>query len=251
MGSNETWRMVTNHLVPLSLYHVMVKEITGTLTLLVLLAYGLGISVAEKCLFISHGLGRDSYSKGMDDIFFIGFWVVAFTFLRAASMLYLYHPLAKVLGVSPLAKRQRLAEQGFVFTYSATFWTLGMVRRKCKRGGGKKRWRFLFLFCCCCCCCCSISCTVARIGSILHNTGLITLTCTRLVPWSTTTWCKCPFGSSNSTLSILKNDERIISRWWRIILSPSPSWSLATLPTFLGLEMQYCVVWIWLISSCR
>jgi acyl-CoA-dependent ceramide synthase len=126
--THEGWS--TNHLYTAVIMCYSHLEITGALTLLVLLAYGLGIPVAEKCLFISHGLGRDSYSKGMDDIYFIGFWVVAFTFLRAASMLYLYHPLAKVLGVSPLAKRQRLAEQGFVFTYSATFWTLGMVKKK-------------------------------------------------------------------------------------------------------------------------
>ncbi|CAO3644587.1 unnamed protein product [Cunninghamella blakesleeana] len=101
-------------------------EITGTITCAVLLGYILEVPLAEKCLFISHGVGRDAYGKGINDIFFVTFWVIAFTFLRAALMAYLFHPMAKFLGVSPLSKRQRFAEQGFMLTYYSIFWALGM-----------------------------------------------------------------------------------------------------------------------------
>ncbi|CAO3588030.1 unnamed protein product [Absidia cylindrospora] len=64
-------------------------------------------------------------------MYFVTFWMVAFTFLRAASMSYLFHPLAKVLGVTSFAKRQRLAEQGFMFSYYTIFWALGMYIMYC------------------------------------------------------------------------------------------------------------------------
>ncbi|KAI8086420.1 TLC domain-containing protein [Halteromyces radiatus] len=106
-------------------------ELTGTATSLVLLAYLLGVPLAEKCIFISYNVGRDSYSKGMDDMYFVAFWTIALTFLRAASMSYIYHPLAKAFGVNLISKRQRIAEQGFMFTYYAIFWVLGMYIMYC------------------------------------------------------------------------------------------------------------------------
>lgn len=82
---------------------------------------------AQKCLSISYQVGPDAYDKGVDDVYFVGFWVVAFTFLRAAIMKYVYHPLGRILGIHPFSKRQRFAEQGFMFTYYIIFWVLGMV----------------------------------------------------------------------------------------------------------------------------
>ncbi|KAG0189289.1 sphingosine N-acyltransferase lag1 [Apophysomyces sp. BC1034] len=101
-------------------------EITGFLTCLVLVGYGLGSPLARKCLAVSHKAGTDAYDKGLDDLYYVSYWVVAFTFLRAVIMKYIYHPLAGLIGVSSFAKRQRLAEQGFTFTYYAIFWILGM-----------------------------------------------------------------------------------------------------------------------------
>ncbi|ORX54088.1 longevity assurance proteins LAG1/LAC1 [Hesseltinella vesiculosa] len=100
-------------------------EITGTLLSGVFVAYLVGLPWAEKCLFLSYRLGPNAYTKGYNDIYFIAFWVVAFTFLRAAIMNYVYHPLARLVGVEA-SKRQRLAEQGFAFTYCTIFWTWGM-----------------------------------------------------------------------------------------------------------------------------
>ncbi|KAI8068472.1 TLC domain-containing protein [Gongronella butleri] len=102
-------------------------EITGSIVSVVVLGYLLGLSWAEKSIFLSYKLGPNTYTKGVDDAYFVLFWVVAFTFLRAALMTYVYHPLARVVGVSPAGKRQRLAEQGFAFTYYIFFWTWGMV----------------------------------------------------------------------------------------------------------------------------
>ncbi|KAI8367502.1 TLC domain-containing protein [Radiomyces spectabilis] len=101
-------------------------EITGAISFIVVLAYFLGFPLARKCLLVSYRYGADAYAKGLDDLYFVAFWVVAFTFLRAAIMKYMFHPAARLLGINPFAKRQRLAEQGFIFTYYAIFWLLGM-----------------------------------------------------------------------------------------------------------------------------
>jgi acyl-CoA-dependent ceramide synthase len=69
------------------------------------------------------------YDKGIDDAYFVLFWVLAFTFLRAASMKYVFAPLARAYGADTPAKQQRFTEQGWSFTYYSTFWSLGMVSK--------------------------------------------------------------------------------------------------------------------------
>ncbi|KAF7725724.1 sphingosine N-acyltransferase lag1 [Apophysomyces ossiformis] len=82
--------------------------------------------VLSSELVVSYKDGPDAYGKGIHDVYYVAYWVVGFTFLRAVIMKYIYHPLAKSIGVIPFAKRQRLAEQGFTFTYYIIFWVLGM-----------------------------------------------------------------------------------------------------------------------------
>ncbi len=98
------------------------------MTLAVVVAYYLGDSKAYKCLSISYQVGENQYDKGFDDVYFVGFWVVAFTFLRAAAMKFLFHPIAKLSGIKPFAKRERFAEQAWTFSYYAIFWSVGMVK---------------------------------------------------------------------------------------------------------------------------
>ncbi|KAG2227784.1 hypothetical protein INT45_002022 [Circinella minor] len=102
-------------------------EITGLISCVVVLGHFLLSSpLATKCLTLSYKVGPDAYDKGVDDFYFVGFWVVAFTFLRASIMKYIYHPLGRLVGIKPFGKRQRFAEQGFLFTYAGFFWSLGM-----------------------------------------------------------------------------------------------------------------------------
>ena len=83
--------------------------------------------LARKCLTLSYQVGPDAYDKGVDDFYFVGFWIVAFTFLRAFVMKYIYHQLGRLVGIRPFGKRQRFAEQGYLFTYATLFWSAGMV----------------------------------------------------------------------------------------------------------------------------
>jgi acyl-CoA-dependent ceramide synthase len=73
-------------------------------------------------------MSPDQYGKGYDDYYFVTFWTVAFTFLRAAIMKYFFHPIAKMAGIQSFGKRQRFAEQGWMFSYYSVFWVFGMVR---------------------------------------------------------------------------------------------------------------------------
>ncbi|ORY94640.1 TLC domain-domain-containing protein [Syncephalastrum racemosum] len=101
-------------------------EITGILSLICFAAYYAGSPVARKALFLSYQAGPDAYNKGWDDVYFVAFWVVAFTFLRAVIMKFFYHPLGLLTGIKPFSKRQRFAEQGFMFTIYTVSWITGM-----------------------------------------------------------------------------------------------------------------------------
>lgn len=141
------------------------------MSLVVLSGYYLGDPLAKKCLSISYQVagGVDQYDKGVNDIYFVGFWVVAFTFLRASAMKFLFHPIAaKLFGIKPYAKRERFAEQAWAFSCSAVFWTLGMVSVSQKECVCLYMYsEELFHY--------STLCIMVRIGSIHHNTGLIIL----------------------------------------------------------------------------
>lgn len=97
------------------------------ITLAILLGAYMGHPLAKKCLTISYNVGENQFDKGYDDFYFVGFWVVAFTFLRAAAMKFLFHPIARLFSIKPFAKRERFAEQAWTFSYYAVFWTAGMV----------------------------------------------------------------------------------------------------------------------------
>ncbi|KAK4518062.1 uncharacterized protein ATC70_001412 [Mucor velutinosus] len=105
------------------------NELEGTcvITLAILLGAYMGHPLAKKCLTISYKVGEDQFDKGYDDFYFVGFWVVAFTFLRAAAMKFMFHPIARLFSIKPFAKRERFAEQAWTFSYYAVFWTAGMV----------------------------------------------------------------------------------------------------------------------------
>jgi acyl-CoA-dependent ceramide synthase len=116
-----------------NIYNDIYIEITGVLSCLILVAAYVGHPMAKKCLSLAYKVGENQFDKGYDDFYFVGFWVVAFTFLRAATMKFVFHPIAKLFGIKPFAKRERFAEQGWTFTYYAVFWTWGMVKEIYKR----------------------------------------------------------------------------------------------------------------------
>lgn len=85
-------------------------------------------SVTTKLFKIAyHNPTTDLYGKGEDDIYFVFFWIVMFTFLRATAMDYIFTPLARRGGVSTKKGLIRFAEQAWLLVYYSVFWTLGMV----------------------------------------------------------------------------------------------------------------------------
>ncbi|KAI8882662.1 IGPD-domain-containing protein, partial [Backusella circina FSU 941] len=101
-------------------------EISSLAVLCIVLCYYSDYPFARKCLRVSYQVEDDAYGKGIDDIYFVGFWVVAFTLLRAATMKFIFHPAARLCKVEPVGKRERFSEQTFCFIYYTFSWLFGM-----------------------------------------------------------------------------------------------------------------------------
>jgi acyl-CoA-dependent ceramide synthase len=67
------------------------------------------------------------YGRGWDDTYFVFFWLVLLTGMRAAIMDYVLKPFAKWGGVESKKAIVRFTEQGWVFLYYLLSWSLGMV----------------------------------------------------------------------------------------------------------------------------
>ncbi|KAM0792107.1 hypothetical protein ACM66B_004811 [Microbotryomycetes sp. NB124-2] len=70
--------------------------------------------------------GTDLYFKGRDDAYFIGFWVVAFWFLREAMMRWAFQRLAQSCGITNERSVVRFAEQGYAMSYATVSWLVGL-----------------------------------------------------------------------------------------------------------------------------
>jgi acyl-CoA-dependent ceramide synthase len=66
------------------------------------------------------------YTNGWDDLYFVGFWIIAFTYIRIAIMQSWLNPLGKKLGIRG-SKLERFEEQGYIIFYYVISWTCGMV----------------------------------------------------------------------------------------------------------------------------
>ncbi|KAG0306983.1 sphingosine N-acyltransferase lag1 [Dissophora globulifera] len=84
-------------------------------------------SLAKKFLFFQeYDAETRTYEKSWDDIYFVIFWVAAFTFLRAAVMTYVLTPMARRLGAASERAVTRFAEQGWICIYYSFSWVTGM-----------------------------------------------------------------------------------------------------------------------------
>ncbi|GAB5593868.1 Sphingosine N-acyltransferase lag1 [Umbelopsis nana] len=103
-------------------------DIPGAILLCALVGSALGSPLGQKMVRLSYETqpGSNLYDKGPDDAYFVGFWVLAFTFLRASVMKYVFTPFARAYGADTPAKQLRFAEQGWSFAYYSIFWSLGM-----------------------------------------------------------------------------------------------------------------------------
>lgn len=66
------------------------------------------------------------FALGWDDIFFVFYWIIVFTGMRAFVMSYVLTPLAATLGIVKRKAKTRFAEQAWILIYPGVFWSIGM-----------------------------------------------------------------------------------------------------------------------------
>jgi hypothetical protein len=93
----------------------------------VLVYHLLGFPTASQFLFISYETSPNKYDKGVGDAYFVVFWTIMFTFLRASFIKFGYLPLAGYFNIGEASKRQRVAEQLYILAYYVVFGAAGLV----------------------------------------------------------------------------------------------------------------------------
>ncbi|KAF9200190.1 sphingosine N-acyltransferase lag1 [Haplosporangium sp. Z 27] len=102
----------------------------------ILLGYALGNTTCKNMVTLSYPvhdeLTREGeswlnarYTAGLKDFMFSGFWIIAFTYIRALLMKSYFTPLGKYLGIRG-SKLERFEEQMYILFYYAISWSSGM-----------------------------------------------------------------------------------------------------------------------------
>lgn len=95
----------------------------------------IGNPICKKMTSLSYKMPSDNpdeswltarYIKGTDDLYFVGFWIIVFTWLRAFIMKGYLNAVGKRLGIRG-SKLERFEEQGYIVIYYIISWTAGMV----------------------------------------------------------------------------------------------------------------------------
>lgn len=85
-------------------------------------------SIADKLIWLQYkNPVTGEYLKGPADFYHVFYWIVVFTFLRDATMRYVFMPYAQYGGVKTYKGLVRFAEQAWLMVYYIVFWALGMV----------------------------------------------------------------------------------------------------------------------------
>ncbi|CDU26357.1 related to longevity-assurance protein LAG1 [Sporisorium scitamineum] len=66
------------------------------------------------------------YQKGYNDLLFLVFYVIVFSFLRQSTTLYIFKPFAKRWGIKSESKQARFTEQGYAVLYWGSAAALGL-----------------------------------------------------------------------------------------------------------------------------
>ncbi|KAF9317401.1 sphingosine N-acyltransferase lag1 [Podila horticola] len=95
----------------------------------------IGNPICKKMTSLSYKMPSDNpdeswltarYIKGTDDLYFVGFWIIVFTWLRAFIMKGYLNAVGKRLGIRG-SKLERFEEQGYIVIYYIISWTAGMA----------------------------------------------------------------------------------------------------------------------------
>ncbi|EJD53612.1 longevity assurance proteins LAG1/LAC1 [Auricularia subglabra TFB-10046 SS5] len=83
-----------------------------------------------RLLFISHALpskdGPVSYIKGYNDLWFLAYWVICFSFIRLFWTVHVFHPMARHYGIRDQGKIIRYGEQGYAVVYFTVMGSFGL-----------------------------------------------------------------------------------------------------------------------------
>ncbi|KAK9762392.1 Sphingosine N-acyltransferase lag1 [Basidiobolus ranarum] len=111
------WGLLVEHQIELPLI-VIASIIMGDI---------LRIPLAGKFLRIQYRVPGEEglYMGGTDDIYFVAFWVVVFTFVRASIMEYVLTPIAKYGGIRNSRSQHKFLEQSWLLLYYGVSWTFG------------------------------------------------------------------------------------------------------------------------------
>jgi acyl-CoA-dependent ceramide synthase len=66
------------------------------------------------------------------DIAFVAYYIIVFSFIRQSLFLYVLKPLARSHGIKREAKLDRFAEQAYAVIYFTCSGSLGLVRSTCQ-----------------------------------------------------------------------------------------------------------------------
>ncbi|SOV08951.1 related to longevity-assurance protein LAG1 [Ustilago sp. UG-2017a] len=66
------------------------------------------------------------YQKGYNDLLFLVFYIIVFSFLRQSTTLYIFKPFAKWWGIKSESKQARFTEQGYAVLYWGSAAALGL-----------------------------------------------------------------------------------------------------------------------------
>ncbi|KAI1321197.1 sphingosine N-acyltransferase lag1 [Mortierella claussenii] len=103
----------------------------------ILLGSGFGLSFCKSMTTLSYPVQDEltkpgeswwnaRYTKGPQDLAFVAFWIIAFTYIRALLMKSYFTPMGKRLGIRG-SKLERFEEQMYILVYNTTSWTAGML----------------------------------------------------------------------------------------------------------------------------
>lgn len=70
-----------------------------------------------------------AYGPHLQDILFLAYYVVVFSFIRQTLTIHVLKPLARKWGIRKEGKLDRFGEQGYALIYFSFFGTFGLVRR--------------------------------------------------------------------------------------------------------------------------
>ncbi|KAJ1956952.1 Sphingosine N-acyltransferase lag1 [Dispira parvispora] len=89
----------------------------------------LNLPLADKFITIQGRISHHSeeqYRNTLDDVYFVVFGLLLFTFIRASIMKYLLSPLAEFCQVKEAGKKARFCEQLWLVIYYTVSWSVGM-----------------------------------------------------------------------------------------------------------------------------